>query len=60
MVVTPLGMVTEVREVQEWNAEFPMVVMLSGMVTESGRCRSECRVPDGGDAVGMVTDVREE
>ena len=34
MLVTLLGMVTEVRPVQPWNAEPPMLVTLLGMVTE--------------------------
>ncbi len=32
MLVTLLGMVTLVRLVQQWNASFPMLVTLLGMV----------------------------
>jgi hypothetical protein len=34
MVVTPLPMVTEVREVQDSKVQFPMYVTVFGMVTE--------------------------
>jgi hypothetical protein len=38
MVVTLLGIVTEVRRVQYANEEFPMVVTLLGMITEVIKC----------------------
>ena len=34
MLVTELGMVTEAREEQPWNASSPMLVTEWGMVTE--------------------------
>ena len=34
MLVTELGMVTEVRLLQPWKAELPMLVTELGMVTE--------------------------
>ena len=34
MLVTLLGIVTEVRREQYWNAKFPMLVTLLGIVTE--------------------------
>ena len=34
MTVTLLGIMTEVRPVQSWNAEFPMSVILVGMFIE--------------------------
>ena len=34
MLVTLLGIVTEVRPLQYWKAEFPMLVTLLGIVTE--------------------------
>jgi hypothetical protein len=58
MVVTLSGMVTEVREEQYWNAEFPIVVTLFPMVTEF---REEQPVNALSSMVmtlsGMITDV---
>jgi hypothetical protein len=34
MVISPLGMVTEVREVQDENAQSPMDFVLLGIITE--------------------------
>ena len=34
MLVTLLGIVTEVKEEQSWKAPSPMLVTLSGIVTE--------------------------
>ena len=61
MKVTPSGMATDARELlAAWNAEFPMEVTPSGMVTEVQKAAPRERViPDGGDAMRMVTDVRE-
>ena len=41
MLVTLLGMVTEVRPLQPLKAELPMLVTLLGMVTEARTLHSE-------------------
>ena len=53
-------MVTEVRELQLWKADFPIVVTLLGMVTEVRELQSlKAPKPIVVTLLGMVTEVRE-
>ena len=61
MLVTELGRVMEVREVQPLNAEPPMLVTELGMVMEVREEQSSnAQPPMLVTELGMVTEVREE